>query len=196
MYLLPGHYFGIEPEKWLVEEGINKEVGPGFVELKKPTFSYDSEFRLTTFDRNFDYINAQSVFSHASARQITSCLREARKVMTPSSIFAATFVVGDEDYQGDAWVYPHCVTFTQATIHRMVEEQGLACTSTIWPHLYDQTWFVITDPENLDNVPPLSDAGSIAVLHQQLEARQNELDKLRNHPYVKFGRRLQRLLRL
>ena len=116
--------------------------------------------------------------------------------MTPSSIFAATFILGDEDYQGDAWVYPGCVAYTQATIQRMVEEQGLACTSTIWPHLYDQTWFVITDPENLDNLPPLSDASSIAALHQKLKSLQNEFDNLKNHPYVKFGQRLRRLIRL
>src|SRR6476620_11634010 len=27
VYLLPGRYFGIEPEQWLVEEGIEKEIG-------------------------------------------------------------------------------------------------------------------------------------------------------------------------
>lgn len=195
MYLLPGHYYGIEPEKWLIEEGISNEIGADFVELKKPSFSNDSEFRLSVFGRTFDYLNAQSIFSHASAQQIRNCLREAKKVMTPSSIFAATFILGDEDYQGDAWVYPGCVTYTEATIHKMVEEQGLACTSTIWPHLYDQTWFVITDPKNLDSLPPLSDATSIAALHQKLKSLQKEFDNLRSHPYVKFGRRIRRILR-
>lgn len=194
MYLLSGRYFGIEPEEWLVEKGIKAEVGSDLIALKKPTFSNESGFRLSMFGHSFDYLVAQSIFSHASARQITCCLKEARKVMTPTSIFAATFVVGNEDYKGADWVYPGCVTFTQATVMRMVEEQGLACVPTIWPHVYEQTWFVITDPKNLDNVPPLSDAASITILHKQLATCQSQLEALRSHPYVKLGRGLKRFL--
>lgn len=194
MYLLPGRYFGIEPEEWLVEEGTKAQVGSDLVALKKPTFSNESGFQLSLFGESFDYLMAQSIFSHASRQQIRTCLKEARKVMKPTSIFAATFILGNDDYEGDDWVYPGCVKFTQETIVRMAEEQGLACVPTIWPHLYDQTWFVITDPANLDNVPPLSDAASIAILHKQLAACESELGALKGHPYVKFGMGLKRLL--
>lgn len=41
MYLKIGHYFGIDPEKWLIEEAIRKELGIDLIRIKKPTFSYD-----------------------------------------------------------------------------------------------------------------------------------------------------------
>src|SRR5208282_5208053 len=55
-YLLPDHYFGIEPEKWLVEEGIRNELSDGLIAIKRPTFSYDTNFTLTIFERKFDFI--------------------------------------------------------------------------------------------------------------------------------------------
>ena len=35
-YLRPGHYYGMEPNRWLVEEGIDREVGRDLVRIKRP----------------------------------------------------------------------------------------------------------------------------------------------------------------
>src|SRR3989440_10441889 len=37
-YLNPGKYFGVEPNQWLVREGIRRELGGSLVEIKRPTF--------------------------------------------------------------------------------------------------------------------------------------------------------------
>src|SRR4029079_8095534 len=66
MYLLPEHYYGIEPEQWLIKEGIQKEIGQDLIDLKRPSFNNDSNFTLSVFQRNFDYLIAQSIFSHAT----------------------------------------------------------------------------------------------------------------------------------
>src|SRR5262245_36492349 len=42
MYLLPDRYFGIEPEQWLVQEGIDRELGREIMERKRPRFLYDA----------------------------------------------------------------------------------------------------------------------------------------------------------
>ena len=89
VYLLPGRYYGIEPEEWLVREGIKEELGEELVGHKRPSFIFDSSFNLTAFNRKFDFLLAQSIFSHASAAQISKCLSEARKVMTETSLFIA-----------------------------------------------------------------------------------------------------------
>ena len=34
-YLLPGHYFGMEPEKWLIEEGIKNECREDLIKIKE-----------------------------------------------------------------------------------------------------------------------------------------------------------------
>ncbi len=44
-YLLPGRYYAIEPQRWLIEEALRKEVGKDIVRLRKPTFSNDDDFR-------------------------------------------------------------------------------------------------------------------------------------------------------
>ena len=102
-YLRPGRYFGIEPLEWLVEKGIEQELGESAIAIKKPTFLHDDGFRLSAFGRSFDFLIAQSIFSHTSQNQLRKCLSEAAKVMTPSSIFAATFFEGTTNYEGDRW---------------------------------------------------------------------------------------------
>ena len=54
-YLLPGRYFGIEPEQWLIEEGLKNELGQEIIHIKKPTFVNDRDFTLSIFNRNFDF---------------------------------------------------------------------------------------------------------------------------------------------
>jgi len=100
-YLKPGHYFGIEPNKWLIEEAIRKELGQDLIRLKKPTFSYDENFTCTIFKRKFDYILAHSIFTHASKKQIRRCLQQARECMRSTSMFVVTFYIGSKSYEGD-----------------------------------------------------------------------------------------------
>src|ERR1700733_7755663 len=76
-YLAPEKYFGIEPEQWLIDQGIAAEVGRDLADIKKPAFSNDSNFTLSTFGRTFDFMLAQSIFSHATQKQIRQCLSEA-----------------------------------------------------------------------------------------------------------------------
>lgn len=146
-YLLPGRYFGIEPEQWLIDEGIRNEIGEELINMKQPSFSNDCNFTLTTFNREFDFILAQSIFSHASQEQIRRCLSEAKKVMKPTSIFAATFVKGESNYTGEDWAYPGCVTYTPDHIKQLVEEQHLVCKPINWQHPNQQSWVLIT-PDN------------------------------------------------
>lgn len=144
VYLLSGKYCGIEPEQWLVEEGITNELGREIIKMKQPEFSNDGDFNLNAFDRKFDFILAQSIFTHTSARQISKCLSEAKKVMKPSSVFLATFLEGKENYGGDQWVYPGCVTYTRAYFEGLVKEQGLSCKFLNWPHPSGHVWGGIT----------------------------------------------------
>src|SRR5947199_9194661 len=36
-YLNRGKYFGVEPNEWLVEEGIKRELGEALLQVKRPT---------------------------------------------------------------------------------------------------------------------------------------------------------------
>jgi SAM-dependent methyltransferase len=147
-FLLPGRYHGIEPEQWLIDEGIRNELGKDIIEVKKPVFMNDDNFTLSAFGKKFDYILAHSIFSHASEQQITRCLLEARNVMRPTSLFIATFAKGNDDYSGDEWVYPGFVKYTEAHMRTLFEEQGLSSTILNWPHPEFQVWIVAALNEN------------------------------------------------
>ena len=139
-YLLSGRYYGIEPEEWLVQEGIDNELGADMLRLKNPVFNHDTNFTLTAFGRKFNYLIAQSIFSHASDRQINRCLDQAQQVMEPKAVFAATFMQGQNNYNGDEWVYPDCVTYTLAHIKQLAAGNGLKCTPLSWKHPSGQSW--------------------------------------------------------
>lgn len=192
-YLLPGHYYGIEPEHWLVEEGISRELGQDLVRLKQPAFSHDSSFTLSTFGRQFDFILAQSIFSHASKAQIHRCLEEAGRVMYPSSLFVANYAIGEQDYEGDDWIYPGGVTFTPASMSRFGAEHGLTMLPVYWPHPHGLSWFVFVRPGNESAVEAL--AQQPVQLQQALAICRRRLAEVEGHPYVKLGMWIRRTLR-
>ena len=146
-FLLPGHYFGLEPNEWLLEQGVKREIGRDLVRIKRPVFNHNREFQLTVFDRLFDYLLAQSIFSHAPPPQIEKCLAEARKVMHPNSVFFATYVAGEKDHEGSEWVYPECVNYTEERMLQFANEAGLRAAPHAWKHPNDQSWLLITRPE-------------------------------------------------
>ena len=146
-FLLPGHYYGLEPNRWLVEQGINRELGRDLVRIKRPVFDHNGEFKLTVFGQQFDYLMAQSIFSHAAPSQIETCLSEAQKVMHTESIFLATYVPGPENYDGSEWVYPECVNYTEARMIQFAGEAGLIAKPQPWQHPHDQRWLKITHPD-------------------------------------------------
>lgn len=193
-YLLPGRYFGIEPNTWLIEEAIRWELGEDLVQLKRPTFSDVADFRLSVFGRQFDFLMAQSIFSHASRNQIRRCLAEAATVMKPTSVFAANFMEGVEDYAGSDWVYPHCVVYTPGLIDSLVSEAGLACRFIDWPHP-ELRWLLIFHRGHQPKIPVVRGAAEIAALERELEAYRALVMRLRKHPYIRLGLWGQRTLR-
>ena len=142
-YLLPGHYYGIEPQAWLIEEGIRNELGREMLQIKQPNFSHDSNFNFAQFNQKFDFVVAQSIFSHAAQSQIEKCLSQVRKCIQPNGVMAATFVKGTTDYQGEHWVYPDCVTYTIKQMKRIVGAIGLTAEALEWSHPNGQAWLLI-----------------------------------------------------
>jgi len=151
-YLLPGHYFGIEPERWVLQEGIREMLGEQFIARRSPTFIHDDQFTLSAFGRQFDYLLAQSIFSHTTLEQMDRCLGEARTAMSPESQFFATFIPGESDYDGDEWVYPGIVQFKPSTVRAIAARHGLTMRRVAWPHP-SQRW-VVFRPQEAGN-PPL-----------------------------------------
>ena len=156
-YLLPDHYFGLEPQQWLVEEGIRHELGQDAVRIKRPTFSHADDFKLSVFGQDFDFVIANSIFTHAAEHQIRTCLSEVKKVLTSQGTMAATFIPGEENYEGDKW-RRGAVKYRPEYMRAMIEEAELDVATLGWPHPNEkQRWLLIRHDgadERARNVTP------------------------------------------
>jgi SAM-dependent methyltransferase len=193
-YLLPERYFGIEPERWVLEEGIREQVGRDQIELKRPTFSHEAGFRLTVFERRFDFVLAQSIFSHASRAQIEFCLSQAEEVLEPGGALVATFLEGERDYAGSEWVYPDCIAYRPGTVREMVEAAGLTFADLDWPHPNQQRWFVAARPGG-EALARADEVGRYAGLRDQLAEAREALARIGRHPAYRAYRAVRRLFR-
>ncbi len=180
-YLADGRYYGIEPNPWLVEEGVAHHLGQDLVRLKRPTFGTTANFALSTFGLTFDYILAQSVFSHAAPAQIERCLGEARGVMHPRSIFAATFYRGDRSHAGTAWTYPGNVRYRLDDMQAMIAAAGLRARVLGWTHPNGQTWLVLTRDDSTVSVDDPDDRANLGLLRAELERTRATLERIRGH---------------
>lgn len=143
-YLNPGNYVGVEPNKWLVDDGIINEVGEDLIRKKEPLFSINSSLSEFSASLNLDYAIAQSIFSHCSKNLIRDWLKQASSHLKDSGALFATFLVADEDYSGDeGWIYPGCVRYRPDTLAAMAREANLDFEIIDWKHPR-QTWAVFS----------------------------------------------------
>ena len=140
-YLNQGKYFGIDPNEWLIRDGIENEIGNDLVRIKKPQFDYNAKFATDVFGMQFDFIIAQSMFSHAGRDIVNIALKNFKESLTPSGLIAATFVEGSVEFDGTGWVYPGCVDYLPSTVEIFAEQAGLAVIRIPWYHPR-QTWYL------------------------------------------------------
>ena len=89
-YLEAGNYYGIEPRQEVVEAGIDQEVGRDLLAARHPHFDYGTDFGLARFDTSFDFVIAQSVFSHTYRDLATVGLDAIRATLAPEGLFVGT----------------------------------------------------------------------------------------------------------
>lgn len=142
VYLKRGNYTGIEPLQHLVREGIEKELGGEIIKMRKPTFYYSGAFDLSALGGKYNYILAQSIFSHADMRQIDTCLSEVKKVLLPSGKFVFTYFLGNRDYTGTGWAQAPDATYTPEWMKAQCEGHGLTYRKLDAMHPSGQTWAV------------------------------------------------------
>jgi cyclopropane fatty-acyl-phospholipid synthase-like methyltransferase len=157
-YLLPGRYYGVDPNRWLVDTAIDEQIGRSMVEIKRPTFLYHSDFSATRFGVTFDFILAQSIFSHSGRDIIAKSFGEFKMCLGPNALVLATFIHphqlnGTPEYEGAGWIYPGGVTYRSETILALAKAAGFAGRILPWFHPR-QTWFALA--HSADQLPPPS----------------------------------------
>jgi SAM-dependent methyltransferase len=154
-YLRPGHYFGVEPNRWLVESGIEHELGLDLIEMKRPTFRFVDDFSLSAFGVRFDFALAHSVFSHAYPDLALTGLRGIAESLAPEGKLFATFKEGPIDPVGSGWLYPEMVPYTWTRLNGIIEESGLVARRLDWMQPR-QSWFVAAHPNAEAEIDDLS----------------------------------------
>jgi len=149
VYLLPSHYYAIEPEKWCLEAGIKHEVGQDLIDIKKPCFDYNEKANLSVFKTDFDYILAYSIFFHAPKIWIEKCLKEVKKVLKKEGVFAATVMFKKDNNivaNKDEWHYPAVAHYKIETIREIVQKAGLKMKISGIKHATNPkiSWIIIT----------------------------------------------------
>ena len=153
-YLNAGNYYGQEPNKWLIDEGLKNELGEAILLVKKPRFSNQDDFPIG-FDEKFDFIIAQSIFSHTDLTLTKRGLASIYDALSEDGLALVTIIEG-ADYTGDeAWVYPGATSFTPRTIKKTFQQIGCHWRRLYWFHPA-QSWFVMS--KNRDKLPSAKDA--------------------------------------
>ena len=151
-YLDPGHYHGIEPNPWLIREAIETRLGEDFVRINQPHFDENGDFRVP-FDTRFDYVLAQSIFSHTGPDLARQAIRNLALALSDGGLIVANFLVDRRDSGESGWVYPGCVRFLPRTIERIADEANLVTTRLPWYHPNGLTWYLMAPKANPRRLP-------------------------------------------
>jgi SAM-dependent methyltransferase len=131
--LLPGRYFGVEPEQRYLHEGLANEVvgvfGQELLRRKSPTFDHNKEFRFSQFAVTFDCALAASVFIHCGKEQLLQCLRNLKPVMSPQGrLFLDVGIADTTSEKGRSRRYAaasHAATrYAEEDLHALLQDQG------------------------------------------------------------------------
>lgn len=145
-YLAAGGYTGLEPNQWLVEEGIAEHLGRDALTVKSPTFIHNDAFDVSGLDP-FDFVVAQSIASHTGPAMTRALLEAVHGALAPYGIAAITFKHGRSDWVEEGWFYPSSdhpgrIHYRRRTIEAWLEAAGLKGSRLPWFHPR-QTWWAI-----------------------------------------------------
>jgi cyclopropane fatty-acyl-phospholipid synthase-like methyltransferase len=138
-YLNKGNYFGVEPNRWLVEDGVANEIGSDLIKIKQPVFSFNTSMKEFKAPLNLDFALAQSIFSHCGKDLIEQWLIQMHSHLKDDGALMATFLINTEDFEGNGWIYPGCVGYKAETIAELAAKCGFEFRILNWAHPR-QTW--------------------------------------------------------
>ena len=211
-YLRPGHYCGIEPEEWLVRDGLHRELGPGIEETKQPRFRFVEDFSLEGFGVPFDFVLAQSIFSHTYADLALEAFGRIAASLAPTGLFVSTFVedpvspvvhAAMPPTGGSGWEYPACVKYGWEDYAGLLDKAGMVAERIDWPNPR-LTWALAGLPAAADAIahfaaalrPPLADGtDELAAARAEVSALRRSLDEVYASETWRLGSALLRLPR-
>jgi len=177
-FMQPGHYHCIEPNTWLIQDGLHFEIGNEILYLKAPEFAFNYNFEPPVLEgqsQKYDYMIAQSIFSHTGQDMYESALEKLAKYAHDNTIFLATSVPPEQMRaascaQKRGWIYPRCCTMTDDQVLSAATKANLFSVPLTWPH-ERQKWYAYCAGtahgrarcQQLAKIMPRTELGSWAV---------------------------------
>lgn len=89
-HLDPANYTGIDISEHILEAG-KELLPPGLLDARRPRLLQNTNLRFSEFlDGEFDFVLAQSVFTHMPRSEIEECLTYLPRVLAPNGLFVFT----------------------------------------------------------------------------------------------------------
>jgi SAM-dependent methyltransferase len=151
-YLGPGLYTGVEPNGWLIDAAVERELGEDILRVKRPRFDSSADFSLGHLGR-FDFVLAQGVATNTGPVLLRRLLQAIAATLDSTGLAAVTFVhpgsgdteavhvsLHDPDVPG--WRYPGCYSYDQVEIASAITDANLIGQSIPWFHPRHQWWLL------------------------------------------------------
>ena len=143
-YLREQCYYGIDPNRWLIDDAIARETGSDVLRIKKPYFSYNGDFDCDGFGVKFDYIVAQSIATHCGPDLFQRLILSASNCLSDNGIILISIFRSEEQQTSlpeRGWHYPMCVAYGDDQILELFAKAGLSAISIPWYHP-ELHWYV------------------------------------------------------
>jgi len=135
-FLNRGGYYGIDPNAWLIDDGVAHELGPAAIDVKMPSFSHSDSFRADVFGCRFDFLMAQSIVTHTGPDLVRMLLASVPQALNPNGLFLFSYIRDDNItvQPADGWHYPGCVGYSRSWFEEELGKVGLVSRSLPWFH--------------------------------------------------------------
>ena len=137
-YLDAGNYYAIDADADVVGKGMKHELTPE--QAVKVRLHVTDCFELTPFIPPFNYVIAQSVFTHLPKEKVLQCLNNVYNYTDRGAIFVMTiFEAHGKDHP---WPTKEMFKYTLAQIRSIAGDKWVVIP-TRWKHTRRQTWLAL-----------------------------------------------------
>ncbi len=153
-FLDPGCYCGIEPNRTMLQNGIDELLSDGTLEAKRPRFDHNDEFDFSVFGEKFDFFLARSIWTHAPKSAIETMLDGLVAHGSDGAVFLTSYKppvpLVRPDYKGSSWVgashesdKPGIVRHSYRWIEEQCRRRGLTVRELREDNFGSQRWLRI-----------------------------------------------------
>jgi SAM-dependent methyltransferase len=160
-YLEAGRYTGVDPNRWLIDDALEHELGHDLAAIKRPRFDETADFDLAHLGR-FDFVLAHGVATNTGPAPLRALLRAIAATLADGGLAAITVIHPDS---GDAdalavslndpavagWRYPDCYAYPPPEIAAAIDAAELTGRAIDWRHPRHRWWLLA---RTADGLPP------------------------------------------